>query len=144
MAYEWNGMRRIPWGEIKDIARRKSGLSGYFLLHDDGTESMIGDNTSWVDIVEHYENGGEFGKEIEMVDLELPDGKKIKAPAVVDISGLTDLDSLEYNLWHTIEDYLAHFGISYENNDPNWATVKEVQECLLALLERCGVKFKYS
>lgn len=37
------------------------------------------------DILAHYEKGGEFGEEIDTVDLELADGKKITAPAVADV-----------------------------------------------------------
>lgn len=74
--------------------------------------------------------------------LELPDGKKIICPAEINMSELTDFDDLEYELWHTIESYLDRMGIKREDDDPDWATVKEVQTTILNILERSGVNIK--
>ena len=63
MAYNWEGIEKIPWVTIQAMARDGKSLCGLFFLYDDNTETMILTNTSWDDIVEHHEKGGEFGKE---------------------------------------------------------------------------------
>lgn len=85
----------------------------------------------------------EFGEEIDTVDLELADGKKITAPAVVDVSALGCMDELEYELWHVIEDYMVQFGIRTQDDEPDWATVKAVQESILTAFTDAGVNFKF-
>ena len=86
--------------------------------------------------------GGEFGQELETVELMLGDGKPIKAPVVIDISDLGSLDELEYELWDTIQKYFHLFGIRMEDDTPDWATVKAVQDKIIGVLEESGVKFK--
>lgn len=142
--YSWKGMRIIPWEEVKQIARREGNLAGYFYLYGDDTEGMIDKDESWIDIVEHHERGGQFGEEIDTVELFLPDGKKIETPVEIDISEMGCLDELEYEMWFLIERYMSYFGIRTENDDPDWATVKEAQTAILNLLEKAGVKFKFS
>lgn len=95
------------------------------------------------DILAHHKKGGEFGEEIDTVDLELADGKKITAPAVVDVSALGCMDELEYELWHVIEDYMVQFGIRTQNNEPDWATVKAVQDSIFTVFTDAGVDFKF-
>lgn len=63
MAYNWEGIEKIPWETIQAMARDGKSLCGLFFLYDDNTETMILTSTSWDDIVEHHEKGGEFGKE---------------------------------------------------------------------------------
>lgn len=64
MAYrEDEYMRKIPWDEVKQILRKRGDLAGYFYLYDDGTEAMIDPDENPVNIIEHHEKGGEFGKE---------------------------------------------------------------------------------
>lgn len=87
--------------------------------------------------------GGWFGQEIETVELMLEDGKPIKAPIVIDISGLGSLDELEYELWDTILMYFHLFGIHVEDDTPDWATVKAVQDKIIGVLEEAGAKFKF-
>ena len=141
MAYKWLGMKVLSSEEVDELYQ-KGELNGCYRLYSDGTESEI-DGISLQEIADHYNNGGEFGEELPTVELELPDGKKIKAPEVVDISALGTLDELEYSLWNTIEEYMALFGIRTEDDDPDWATVKGVQERILGILKDAGVKFKY-
>lgn len=142
MSYYWKGMKKVPWESVKAMARDGNTLDSLFFLFADGSEAEIMPGTSWVDIVEHHERGGEFGQKNEIVSLTLPDGKKFTAPSEIDMSEQTDFDSLEYELWHTIESYFSYMGIETEGIDPDWATVKEVQTALLNILERSGVKFK--
>lgn len=141
MAYKWLGMRILGWGEVKEL-HESGNLSGIYRLYPDGTESEIESGYDWKDIEAHHENGGGFGEELPTVDLMLPDGKKIKAPEVVDISALGTLDELEYSLWHTIEEYLVLFGTRTEDDQPDFATVKAVQDKILDVLIDSGVNFK--
>lgn len=141
MAYKWLGMRTLSWEEVKQL--HESGeLAGYFLLYPDGSEGQIERGYDWKSIEAHHENGGGFGDELPTVDLVLPDGKKIEVPEVVDISATGTLDELEYSLWHTIEEYLVLFGIRTEDDQPDFATVKAVQDRLLDVLIDAGVNFK--
>lgn len=64
MAYEWDGMRKIPWGAVVEMFDGKN-LTGCYYLHPDGTETEIGEDYTWQDILKHHENGGEFGLEKE-------------------------------------------------------------------------------
>ncbi len=69
MAYTWNGMRKLSWEEVKELGRKGEFPSNkYYFLYDNGTEVMMDTDTSWVDIIEHYEEnggnvGGQFGAE---------------------------------------------------------------------------------
>lgn len=141
MDYKWLGMRMLAWEDVKEL-HEKGELAGCYKLHPDGTESEIASGYDWSEIEQHYESGGGFGQELPTVELELPDGKKIVAPEVVDISALGTLDELEYSLWHTIEEYLALFGIRTEDDEPDFATVKAVQDKLLDVLTDAGINFK--
>ena len=141
MAYKWLGMRRLDWEEVKRL-HGNGGLTGYFMLYPDGSEGQIGSGYDWRDIEVHHLNGGGFGDELPTVSLTLPDGKKIEAPEVVDISALGALDELEYSLWHTIREYLELFGIRTEDDEPDFATVKVVQDKLFDVLIGVGVNFK--
>ena len=80
----------------------------------------------------------------EMIKLELLDGKKIYVPKEIDASDLNFFDEIEYDMWDLIQQYLAIFGIQIDNDDPDWATVKEVQDTLIDILERCGVNFNWT
>lgn len=141
MAYKWLGMRTLEWKEVKEL-HESGNLAGIYKLNPDGTESEIESGYDWKSIEAHHENGGGFGEELPTVDLVLPDGKKIEVPEVVDISALGTLDELEYSLWHTIEEYLVLFGIRTEDDQPDFATVKAVQDKLLDVLIDAGVNFK--
>lgn len=142
MAYTWAGMRKLTWKEVKEL-HKKGKLAGYYKLYEDGTEAVIDSNYDFIDdVLEHQERGGEFGEEIDTVDLEMTDGKKITAPAVVDVSALGYMDELEYELWHVIEDYMLSFGIRTIDDEPDWATVKVVQDCILNQFIGAGVNFK--
>ncbi len=143
MAYTWAGMRKLTWQEVKEL-HKKGKLAGYYKLYEDGTEAVIDSNYDFIDdVLEHKERGGEFGGEIDTVDLEMADGKKITAPAVVDVSALGCMDELEYELWHVIEDYMVQFGIRTQDDEPDWATVKAVQESILTAFTDAGVNFKF-
>lgn len=142
MAYTWAGMRKLTWQEVKEL-HKKGKLVGYYKLYEDGSEAVIDSNYDFIDdILDHQENGGEFGEEIGTTELKLADGKTIIAPDVVDISKLGFLDELEYTLWSTIEDYMLSFGIRTTDDEPDWATVKAVQECILNQFIAAGVNFK--
>lgn len=142
MAYTWAGMRKLTWKEVKEL-HKKGKLAGYYKLYEDGSEAVIDSNYDFIDdILDHQENGGEFGEEIGTTELKLADGKTIIAPDVVDISKLGFLDELEYTLWSTIEDYMLSFGIRTLDDEPDWATVKAVQECILNQFIAAGVNFK--
>ena len=62
--YTWEGMRKLRADEIFSKIR-DGGLSGYYLLYDDGTESCIDDGYKEADIIGHLLNGGEIGEEKE-------------------------------------------------------------------------------
>ena len=142
MGYNWKGMRILSDNEVGELYAGKK-LDGYYRLYPNGTEAVI-DGITFTEILDHYNAGGKFGEELPTVELTLPDGKKIMAPEVVDMSELTCFDELEYSLWHTIEEYLTLFGIRTEDDTPDWATVKEVQNKLLDILERSGVRFNFN
>lgn len=143
MAYTWAGMRKLTWQEVKEL-HKKGKLAGYYKLYEDGSEVVIDSNYDFIDdILDHQEKGGEFGEKIDTVDLELADGKKITAPAVVDVSALGCMDELEYELWHVIENYMAQFGIRTQDDEPDWATVKAVQESIFTAFTDTGVDFKF-
>lgn len=113
-------------------------------MYEDGSEAVIDNKYDFIDdILDHQEKGGEFGEEIDTVDLELADGKKIIAPTVVNVSTLGCMDELEYELWHVIEDYMVQFGIRTQDDEPDWATVKAVQESILTAFTDAGVNFKF-
>lgn len=141
MAYKWRGMRKLTYEEVKERFE-KGELAGCFKLYDDNTEAAMGPFTDLEDIQQHRDNGGEFGEEIDSVELSLPDGKKIMAPVIVDISELGSLDELEYSMWGVIQEYLSLFGIRTQDDEPDWATVKTVQDSLLTVLMDAGVNFK--
>ena len=141
MSYKWRGMRKLTFEEVKERLE-KGELGGCYKLYDDNTEAAMGPFTDLEDIKQHRDNGGEFGEELDSVELSLPDGKLITVPEVVDISELGSLDELEYSLWGVIEEYLALFGIRTQDDDPDWATVKTVQDSLLTVLMDAGVNFK--
>lgn len=143
MAYTWVRMRKLTWQEVKQL-HKKGKLAGYYKLYEDGSEAVIDSNYDFIDdILDHQEKGGEFGEEIDTVDLELADGKKITAPAVVDVSALGCMDELEYELWHVIEDYMVQLGIRTQDDEPDWATVKAVQESIFTAFTDAGVDFKF-
>ena len=62
MAYTWDGMEKLTWEEVKQ-RHYKGELVGCFKLYPDETEGMIEAGYDWQDIVNHYDNGGEFGYE---------------------------------------------------------------------------------
>lgn len=142
MEYRWLGMRTLTWEEVKEL-HEKNELAGCYKLYPDGTEGQIDSGYDWKEIAKHYENGGGFGEELPTVELMLPDGKRIIAPEIVDVSAIGTLDELEYSLWHTIEEYLVLFGIRTLDDTPDWATVKAVQDKLLDVLTESGVNFKF-
>lgn len=141
MEYRWLGMRVLKWNEVKAL-HEKGKLTGCYKLYPDGTEGQIDSGYDWGEIERHYENGGGFGEELQTVALMLPDGKRITAPEVVDISAIDTFEDLEYSLWNTIEEYLVLFGIRTFDDSPDWATVKAVQDKLLEILMDAGVNFK--
>lgn len=61
----------------------------------------------------------------------------------MDVSALGCMDELEYELWHVIEDYMVQFGIRTQDDEPDWATVKAVQESILTAFIDAGVNFKF-
>lgn len=63
MGYNWPGMRKIPWEEVKELIKSNE-IVGCFKLYDDKTEGMIEEGYDLDDIINHHENGGEFGEEI--------------------------------------------------------------------------------
>lgn len=75
--------------------------------------------------------------------LNLLDGTPIKTPEIVDVSKLGFLDELEYELWFLIEEYFSLFGIEVLGDEPDWATVKGVQEVIISMLANAGVEFKF-
>lgn len=78
-----------------------------------------------------------------MKNLELIDGTKITTPDEVDITKVGYFDEMEYELWDTIKKYLTLFGIQLENQDkPDWATAKAVQDKIVQVLQEAGVNFK--
>ena len=143
MGYTWLGMQKLTWEEV--LQRHEKGeLAGCFRLYDDNSEAMIDRGYDFAgDILAHHKKGGEFGEDIDTVDLELADGKKITAPAVVDVSALGCMDELEYELWHVIEDYMVQFGIRTQDDEPDWATVKAVQDSIFTAFTDAGVNFKF-
>lgn len=142
MAYKWIGMRIIPWDEVQEL-HKNGKLAGCYRLYPDNSEGQIDSGYTWEEMVKHHDNGGEFGEDLDTVELELGDGKKITAPVVVDVSRLDSLGELEYSMWATIEEYLALFGIRTEDDQPDWHTVKVVQDKLFEVLQDAGVNFNF-
>ncbi len=62
MSYNWAGMQKLSYEEVKQLHMR-GDLCGCFFLYDDNSESTIFAPYIWEDVVKHYENGGEFGIE---------------------------------------------------------------------------------
>lgn len=145
MAYTWLGMEKLTWEDVQELHKKGELFNGqYYKLYDDETESQIDEHCTWADILEHEQKGGEFGSEIPTVELMLPDGKRITAPEVVDLSKLNGLDDeLGYSLWNTIEEYLTLFGIRTEDDQPDWGTVKSMQNKLIEVLAKAGVTFNF-
>ncbi len=79
MAYNWEGIEKIHWETIQEMARDGKSLCGLFFLYDDNTETMILTSTSWDDIVEHHKKGGEFGKEKEWKQMTETEEQKTDA-----------------------------------------------------------------
>lgn len=50
---------------------------------------------------------------------------------------------LEHGLWHVIEDYMVQFGIRTQDDEPDWATVKAVQDSIFTAFTDAGVNFKF-
>lgn len=63
MAYNWPGMRKIPWDEVKELIKNNE-IVGCFKLYEDGTEGMIESGYDLDDLYRHHDAGGEFGEEI--------------------------------------------------------------------------------
>lgn len=61
MSYTWQGIKKINFEEVKRICQR--GIEGFFLLYPDETEANA-NGSSWEDIENHYNKGGEFGIEL--------------------------------------------------------------------------------
>ena len=129
MFYKWLGMRVIPWDEVQ-VLHKKGELVGCYRLYPDNSEGQIDRGYSWDEMVKHHDNGGEFGGDLDTVELKLGDGKKITAPVVVDVSRLDSLDELEYSMWT-------------EDDQPDWYTVKAVQDKLFKVLQDAGVNFNF-
>lgn len=125
------------------LLQKEGTLNGYYWLYPDNTETLIEDNPGSEKIKDSYSKDVAVGKEIGFFNGTLLDGKPMKAPKIIDISNMGSLDQLEYSMWHTIEEYLAYFGIETDDDDPDWATVKEVQDRLLNILTNCGINFYY-
>lgn len=71
---------------------------------------------------------------IDMSELKISDEEIAEdRDAVVDI---------EYELWHTIEKYFKLFRIKTQDGEPDWYTVKTIQDKILSELENAGVNFK--
>lgn len=143
MAYKWCGMQVIPWEQVKRL-HLNGGLAGLFRLYSDNTEGVIEQGYSWDEIVRDYEAGVEFGVEKKKHILRLGDGKEITVYGDVNVMELEDLDSLGYELWDVIKQYMEHFGIEVvESDEPDWSTVKEVQSKIIDVIKNAGVNFEY-
>ena len=81
---------------------------------------------------------------IRMKNLELIDGTKITTLEEVNITKNGYFDEMEYELWDTIKNYMTLFGIQLEESDdePDWYTVKSVQDKIVQVLQEAGVNFK--
>ena len=74
----------------------------------------------------------------------LADGKTIYAPQLVDLSETGCLDELEHAVWNLFLKYAKYFGINCQNeSEPDWATVKAIQETVLKQFEDAGVLFDH-
>ena len=142
MGYSWGGMHKLTWNEVKEM-HKKGELDGCYKLYDDDTESEIGSGYDFIDdILEHHENGGEFGMEIDTVELNMLGGKKILSPVYINLFDLSDFDELEYETWNLIERYLAMLGIRTFDDSPDWESVKIVQNKIMEVLKTAGVDFE--
>lgn len=69
MGYTWPGMKKLSWEEVQHI-HKTTGLTGYFILYSDETESEIDADYKWSDIEDLYMKGAEFGYELQhMADI---------------------------------------------------------------------------
>lgn len=56
MAYTWKGMRKLTIEEAQAIdINEPGGLTGYFILRKDGSESLIEDGYTWEEIEKAYD-----------------------------------------------------------------------------------------
>lgn len=84
--------------------------------------------------------------------LDFGDDSRIQVPKEPIELKTATMDYLEDTLWSTIKEYLANLGIklvdeddnpiAYEDAEPEFSVVKEVQEKILSILTESGVKFK--
>lgn len=66
MGYEWDGMKKLSWEEVKEAHENHYLDSiGCFFLYDDGTEAQFYEY-EWSEIEKHHQNGGEFGIEAQI------------------------------------------------------------------------------
>lgn len=83
----------------------------------------------------------DFTEEQRYAKLKLLDGKKICAPLGIDVAKV-EWSLLEIHLWKLLLQYMDMFKVSLVNRDePDWATVKKVQDKIIEVFEEAGVKF---
>ena len=81
MAYKWQGMKKLSWGEVKKL-HENGGLAGYFMLYPDGSEGQIENGYDWRDIEAHHLNGGDFGTEKKITDCRKQNDMKNELDAI--------------------------------------------------------------
>lgn len=62
---------------------------------------------------------------------------------VIDVSKLGFFDELEYEVWDVVLKYMKKFNIEIDDNEIDFYTAKEIQECILKQFTYAGFEFKY-
>lgn len=163
----WNGMKVLTWDEVKELGRKGEFPSNkYYFLYDDGTEAMMDTDTSWVDIIEHYEEnggdvGGRFGVERDDVKtFKTPEGLEVRSAKTIifddNIDNDLDLENVQLDLWEVILQYMDVVGISKQFEDHtgylekniesnpgvDYTMVKCIENAIFLEFEKMGMKFE--
>lgn len=65
-------------------------------------------------------------------------------PPVIDLNSLSNIEELGYEMWDLLLEYLSYMGLKAENEDePDFAVVKEVEKTFYEILKNSGVVFDY-
>ena len=78
----------------------------------------------------------------DLTEISIPD-KNI----VIDKTVTGNLDEAEYSIWNTFIDFINAMGITLVDMDsvqnPDWATVKAIEETMFGILEKTGCAFEF-
>jgi len=61
--YTWSGMKKLTWNEVEK-RHQNNDLIGVYKLYPNNTESLIMNDYTWEEILNHVKHGGELGEEV--------------------------------------------------------------------------------